>query len=48
MIMQISSGMGPIECRAAVGGIYKALPRYHAMNYKTINSMAMVYILPSP
>ncbi len=25
MIMQISSGMGPIECRAAVGGIYKAL-----------------------
>ncbi len=25
MILQISSGMGPIECRTAVGGIYKAL-----------------------
>ena len=25
MILQISSGMGPVECRAAVGGIYKAL-----------------------
>ena len=22
--------------------------RYHAMNYKTINSVAMVYILPAP
>ena len=22
--------------------------RYHAMNYKTINSMAMIYILPAP
>ncbi len=27
MIMQISSGMGPIECRAAVGGIFKALQK---------------------
>ncbi|SDB13939.1 peptide chain release factor H [Butyrivibrio sp. INlla16] len=27
MILQISSGMGPVECRAAVGGIYKALER---------------------
>lgn len=27
MIMQISSGMGPIECRAAVGGIFKALKK---------------------
>lgn len=27
MIMQISSGMGPIECRAAVGGIFRALPK---------------------
>ena len=25
MIIQLSSGMGPIECRAAVGGIYRAL-----------------------
>ncbi len=25
MILQISSGMGPVECRVAVGGIYKAL-----------------------
>ena len=25
MILQISSGMGPIECRAAVGGIYNAI-----------------------
>lgn len=25
MILQISSGMGPVECRAAVGGIYRAL-----------------------
>lgn len=25
MIMQISSGMGPVECRAAVGGIYREL-----------------------
>ena len=25
MILQISSGMGPIECRAAVGGIFRAL-----------------------
>lgn len=22
MIMQISSGMGPVECRVAVGGIF--------------------------
>ena len=22
--------------------------RYHAMDYKTINSMAMIYILPAP
>ena len=22
--------------------------RYHAMNYKTINSVAMIYILPAP
>ena len=27
MIMQISSGMGPIECRAAVGGIFRALKK---------------------
>ena len=27
MIMQISSGMGPIECRAAVGGIFSALQK---------------------
>ena len=27
MILQISSGMGPVECRAAVGGIYRALTR---------------------
>ncbi len=27
MILQISSGMGPVECRAAVGGIYKELER---------------------
>ena len=27
MILQISSGMGPIECRAAVGGIFRALQR---------------------
>lgn len=27
MIMQISSGMGPIECRAAVGGIFRALQK---------------------
>ena len=27
MILQISSGMGPVECRAAVGGIYKALEK---------------------
>ena len=25
VILQISSGMGPVECRAAVGGIYRAL-----------------------
>jgi len=25
MIMQISSGMGPVECRAAVGGIFRRL-----------------------
>jgi len=25
MILQISSGMGPVECRLAVGGIYRAL-----------------------
>ena len=25
MILQISSGMGPVECRAAVGGIFRAL-----------------------
>ena len=25
MILQISSGMGPVECRVAVGGIYRAL-----------------------
>ncbi len=25
MIIQISSGMGPVECRLAVGGIYRAL-----------------------
>ena len=25
MIMQISSGMGPVECRAAVGGIFRSL-----------------------
>jgi peptide chain release factor len=27
MILQISSGMGPVECRAAVGGIYRALEK---------------------
>jgi len=27
MILQISSGMGPIECRAAVGGIFRALEK---------------------
>ncbi len=27
MIMQISSGMGPVECRVAVGGIYRALKK---------------------
>ncbi|MCR4635972.1 MAG: peptide chain release factor H [Butyrivibrio sp.] len=27
MIIQISSGMGPIECRAAVGGIFRALQK---------------------
>ncbi len=27
MIMQISSGMGPVECRAAVGGIYRELKK---------------------
>lgn len=27
MILQISSGMGPIECRAAVGGIFRALQK---------------------
>ncbi len=25
MKLQICSGMGPVECRAAVGGIYKVL-----------------------
>ncbi len=30
MILQISSGMGPVECRAAVGGIYKALEKEFA------------------
>ena len=25
MILQISSGMGPVECRAAVGGIFRKL-----------------------
>ncbi len=25
MIIQLSSGMGPVECRVAVGGIYRAL-----------------------
>ena len=25
MILQISSGMGPVECRVAVGGIYRAM-----------------------
>ena len=25
MILQISSGMGPVECRVAVGGIFRAL-----------------------
>jgi hypothetical protein len=24
------------------------IARYHAMNYKTINSMAMIHILPAP
>ena len=27
MILQISSGMGPVECRAAVGGIFRALQK---------------------
>jgi peptide chain release factor len=27
MIFQISSGMGPVECRAAVGGIFRALEK---------------------
>jgi peptide chain release factor len=27
MIMQISSGMGPVECRAAVGGIFRSLKK---------------------
>ena len=27
MILQISSGMGPVECRAAVGGIFRALEK---------------------
>jgi peptide chain release factor len=27
MIIQISSGMGPVECRAAVGGIYRELEK---------------------
>ncbi len=27
MILQISSGMGPVECRVAVGGIYRALEK---------------------
>ncbi len=27
MIMQISSGMGPVECRAAVGGIFSSLQK---------------------
>lgn len=27
MIIQISSGMGPVECRVAVGGIYRALTK---------------------
>ena len=27
MILQISSGKGPVECRAAVGGIYRALKK---------------------
>lgn len=27
MILQISSGMGPVECRVAVGGIYRALKK---------------------
>ncbi len=27
MIMQISSGMGPVECRVAVGGIFRALQK---------------------
>ncbi len=27
MILQISSGMGPVECRVAVGGIFRALSK---------------------
>ncbi len=27
MIMQISSGMGPVECRVAVGGIFQSLQK---------------------
>ena len=27
MIIQISSGMGPVECRAAVGGIFRSLQK---------------------
>ena len=27
MILQISSGMGPVECRAAVGGIYREIAK---------------------
>ncbi len=30
MMLQISSGMGPVECRVAVGGIYKALKKEYA------------------
>ncbi|WP_026507916.1 hypothetical protein [Butyrivibrio sp. MC2013] len=27
MMLQISSGMGPVECRVAVGGIFRALQK---------------------
>ena len=38
MILQISSGMGPVECRAAVGGIYRALEAEY-MDLEMIASM---------
>ncbi len=38
MLLQISSGMGPVECRAAVGGIYREL----AKEFKDIETIMSV------